>query len=70
MKKLAIIAIGMAAVMMACTNKGKTAPGDGSDSDSIAVDSLIAEQAEARHYTTPHADMDAGRQEHADALLG
>ena len=46
MKKLAIIAIGMAAVMMACTNKGKTAPGDGSDSDSVAADSLIAEQAD------------------------
>ena len=49
MKKLAIIAIGMAAVMMACTNKGKTAPGDGSDSDSVANDSLLAEQPD----TTP-----------------
>ena len=26
--------------MMACTNKGKTAPGDGADSDSVAIDSL------------------------------
>ncbi len=49
MKKLAIIAIGMAAVMMACTNKGKTAPGDVSDSDSVANDSLLAEQPD----TTP-----------------
>ena len=49
MKKLAIIAIGMAAVMMACTNKGKTAPGDGSDSDSVANDSLLVEQPD----TTP-----------------
>ena len=29
--------------MMACTNKGKTAPGDGADSDSVAIDSLMAE---------------------------
>ena len=43
MKKLAIIAIGMAAVMMACTNKGKTAPGDVNDSDSVATDSVLAE---------------------------
>ena len=33
----------MAGVMMACTNKGKTAPGDGADSDSVAIDSLMAE---------------------------
>lgn len=29
--------------MMACTNKGKTAAGDGADSDSVAIDSLMAE---------------------------
>ena len=33
----------MAGVRMACTNKGKTAPGDGADSDSVAIDSLMAE---------------------------
>ena len=33
----------MAGVMMACTSKGKTAPGDGADSDSVAIDSLMAE---------------------------
>jgi hypothetical protein len=43
MKKLLIIAICMAGVMMACTNKGKTTPGDGADSDSVAIDSLMAE---------------------------
>jgi len=33
----------MAGVMMACTNKGKTVAGDGADSDSVAIDSLMAE---------------------------
>ena len=49
MKKLSILAICMAAVMMACTNKGKTAPGDVNDSDSVATDSLMVEEAD----TTP-----------------
>lgn len=40
MKKLLIIAICMVGMMMACTNKGNTAPGDGNDSDSVANDSL------------------------------
>ena len=40
----------MAGVMMACTNKGKTGQGDGSDSDSVAMDSMeIVEEAD----TTP-----------------
>ena len=40
----------MAGVMMACTNKGKTAQGDATDSDSVAMDSLeIVEELD----TTP-----------------
>ena len=50
MKKLLFISICMAGVMMACTNKGKTAPGEGSDSDSVAMDSMeIVEEVD----TTP-----------------
>ena len=40
MKKLVILSICMVAVMMACTNKGKTASGDGVDSDSVVTDSM------------------------------
>lgn len=50
MKKLVLLSICMAGVMMACTNKGKTGAGDGVDSDSVAMDSMeIVEEVD----TTP-----------------
>ena len=43
MKKLVIVAICAMAVMMSCKNKGQNSAADGADSDSVAVDSVLAE---------------------------
>ena len=43
MKKLMIVAVCAMAVMMSCKNKGQNAAGEGVDSDSVAVDSVLAE---------------------------
>lgn len=43
MKKLMIVAICAMAVMMSCKNKGQSAASEGADSDSVVVDSVLAE---------------------------
>lgn len=43
MKKLMIVAVCAMAVMMSCKNKGQNAAAEGADSDSVVVDSVLAE---------------------------
>ena len=43
MKKLLLVAVCAMAVMMSCKNKGQNAEAEGADSDSVAVDSVLAE---------------------------
>ena len=43
MKKLMIVAVCAMAVMMRCKNKGQSAASEGADSDSVVVDSVLAE---------------------------
>ena len=43
MKKLMIVAICAVAVMMSCKNKGQSAVSEGADSDTVFVDSVLAE---------------------------
>ena len=43
MKKLLLVAVCAMAVMMSCKNKGQSAAAEGVDSDSVAIDSVLAE---------------------------
>ena len=43
MKKLLLVAVCAMAVMMSCKNKGQNAAAEGADSDSVFVDSVLAE---------------------------
>ena len=43
MKKLMIVAVCAMAVMMSCKNKGQNAAAEGADSDSVVIDSVLAE---------------------------
>ena len=43
MKKLLLVAVCAMAVMMSCKNKGQNVEAEGADSDSVAVDSVLAE---------------------------
>jgi hypothetical protein len=43
MKKWMILAICVMVAMVSCKNKGQTTEGEGADSDSVAIDSVLAE---------------------------